>query len=142
MAEAESFVEIGPTRDKFESSKPNEMGNGERNHEEYKERHSDDGNSNDYTSGNGKPRDVKRGSNNPRDKGKRIKCLICQGPHMARKCFNKLMILVINKKDELKEEAKPIERNTSRVNSMVLIPKKRNGEKGLMFVDINIAGQK
>ncbi|MBA0729386.1 hypothetical protein Golax_025845 [Gossypium laxum] len=52
------------------------------------------------------------------------------------------MILVIKKKDELKEEAKPIERKTSRVNSIVLIPKKRNGEKGLMFVDMNIAGQK
>ncbi|MBA0735699.1 hypothetical protein Gogos_019521 [Gossypium gossypioides] len=52
------------------------------------------------------------------------------------------MISTIKKKDELKEEAKPIERKTSRVNSMVLIPKKRNGKEGLIFVDINIAGQK
>ncbi|MFQ6650418.1 hypothetical protein Gotur_022873 [Gossypium turneri] len=28
------------------------------------------------------------------------------------------------------------------VNSMVLIPKRRNGREGLMFVDINIACQK
>ncbi|MBA0747122.1 hypothetical protein Gogos_009582 [Gossypium gossypioides] len=28
------------------------------------------------------------------------------------------------------------------VNSMVIIPKKMNGEEGLIFVDINIAGQK
>ncbi len=61
---------------------------------------------------------------------------------MARKCPKKIMIATIKKKDEPKEEAKPIEGKTSMVNSMVLIPKKRNGEKGLMFVDINIAGQK
>ncbi|MBA0750681.1 hypothetical protein Gogos_002078 [Gossypium gossypioides] len=48
------------------------------------------------------------------------------------------MILAIEKKDET-EEAKLVEKKTSRVNSMVLIPKKRDGEEGLMFVDINIA---
>ncbi|MBA0730165.1 hypothetical protein Golax_025595, partial [Gossypium laxum] len=52
------------------------------------------------------------------------------------------MISAIKKKDEPKEEATPIKGKTSRVNSMVLIPKKRNGEKELMFVDINIAGKK
>ncbi|MBA0729037.1 hypothetical protein Golax_025851, partial [Gossypium laxum] len=52
------------------------------------------------------------------------------------------MISAIKKKDELKEEAKPTEGKTSRVNSMVLILGKRNGGKWLMFVDINIAGQK
>ncbi|MBA0788870.1 hypothetical protein Gotri_025970 [Gossypium trilobum] len=83
MAEAKSFVELGPTKDKFESSKPNGKGNSERNHEKDGEGHSDDGNSTDSTSGNGKPRDAKQGSNNPRDKGKRIKCFICQGPHMT-----------------------------------------------------------
>ncbi|MBA0761884.1 hypothetical protein Gotri_024461 [Gossypium trilobum] len=61
---------------------------------------------------------------------------------MARKCPKKSMILTMKKKDEPKEEAKPIEGKTSRVNSMVFIPKKRNGEEGLMFVDINIVGQK
>ncbi|MBA0818053.1 hypothetical protein Gohar_021934, partial [Gossypium harknessii] len=59
MAEAESFVELSLTKDKFESSKPNRKGNGERNHEEDEEGHSDDGNSTDSTSGNGKLRDVK-----------------------------------------------------------------------------------
>ncbi|MBA0756243.1 hypothetical protein Gogos_021297 [Gossypium gossypioides] len=48
------------------------------------------------------------------------------------------MISTIKKKDEPKEEVKPIEGKTSTVNSMVLIPKKRNSEEGLMFVDINI----
>ncbi|MBA0609921.1 hypothetical protein Godav_010846 [Gossypium davidsonii] len=75
MAEAESLVKLGPTKDRFESSKPNEKGNGERNHEEDEEGHSDDGKSTDSTSGNEKPRDA---SNNPRDKEKRIKCFLCQ----------------------------------------------------------------
>ncbi|MBA0754275.1 hypothetical protein Gogos_021584, partial [Gossypium gossypioides] len=44
MAEAESFVELGLTKDKFESSKPNGKGNDERNHEEDEEGHRDDGN--------------------------------------------------------------------------------------------------
>ncbi|MBA0756390.1 hypothetical protein Gogos_019904 [Gossypium gossypioides] len=52
------------------------------------------------------------------------------------------MISVIKKKDEPKEEEKLVEGKTSRINSMVLIPKKRNGEEGLMLVDINITGQK
>ncbi|MBA0783215.1 hypothetical protein Gotri_000969, partial [Gossypium trilobum] len=119
-----------------------EKGNGERNHEEDEEGHINDGNSTDSTSGNGKPRDVNQESNNPRDKGKMIKCFICQGPHMVRKCPKKSIISAIKKKDEPKEEAKPIEGKTSMVNSMVLIPKKRNDEEGLMFVDINIVGQK
>ncbi|KAH1113999.1 hypothetical protein J1N35_007377 [Gossypium stocksii] len=36
------------------------------------------------------------------------------------------MISTIKKKDEPKEEAKPIEKKTSRVNLMMLIPKQRN----------------
>ncbi|MBA0633868.1 hypothetical protein Godav_025731 [Gossypium davidsonii] len=51
------------------------------------------------------------------------------------------MISTIKKKD-VPEEAKPVEKKTSRVNSMVLFRKNRDGEEGLMFVDINIAGQK
>ncbi|KAG8478980.1 hypothetical protein CXB51_028880 [Gossypium anomalum] len=111
MAEAESFVELGPTKDKFESSQPNGKGNGERNHEENEEGHSDDGHSTDSTSDNEKPRDAKRGtdsssgnerprdakrrSNNLRDKGKKIKCFLCQGPHMLRKCPKRSMMLAI-----------------------------------------------
>ncbi|MBA0800486.1 hypothetical protein Gohar_010915, partial [Gossypium harknessii] len=78
---------------------------------------------------------------NPRDKGKRIKCFICQRPHMVLKCLKKLMISTIEKKDEPKE-VKPVEKKTSRVNSMVLFRKNKDGEEGLMFVDINIAGPK
>ncbi|MBA0818922.1 hypothetical protein Gohar_025626, partial [Gossypium harknessii] len=57
IAKAESSVKLGPTKDRFESSKPNEKGNGERNHEEDKEGHSNDGNNANSTSGNGKPQD-------------------------------------------------------------------------------------
>ncbi|MFQ6669438.1 hypothetical protein Gotur_034687, partial [Gossypium turneri] len=96
----------------------------------------------DSTSGKRKPRDAKRGSNNPRDKGKMIKCFLCQGPHMVQKYPKKSMILAIKKKDESKKEVKPIEKKTSKVNLMVLIPKERNGGEGLMFVDINIVGTK
>ncbi|MBA0608048.1 hypothetical protein Godav_020298 [Gossypium davidsonii] len=78
MAEVESFVELGPTKDKFESSKPNGKSNNERNHEGDEEGHNNDGNSIDSTSSNGKPRDAKWGSKNSRDKGKRIKCFLCQ----------------------------------------------------------------
>ncbi|MBA0738431.1 hypothetical protein Gogos_011784 [Gossypium gossypioides] len=60
---------------------------------------------------------------------------------MKRDCLKVSSVSAIKKNDE-PEEAKPIEGKISRVNSMVLIPKKRNGEEGLMFVDINIAGQK
>ncbi|MFQ6624599.1 hypothetical protein Gotur_004145 [Gossypium turneri] len=60
---------------------------------------------------------------------------------MKRDCPKVSSISAIKRNDEL-EEAKPIEGKPSRVNSMVLIPKKRNGKEGLMFVDINIAGQK
>ncbi|MBA0727146.1 hypothetical protein Golax_000162 [Gossypium laxum] len=61
---------------------------------------------------------------------------------MAQKCLKKSVISAIKKKGEPKEKAKPIEKKTSMVNSIVLIPKKRNGKEGLMFVNINIAGQK
>ncbi|MBA0668534.1 hypothetical protein Goklo_001433 [Gossypium klotzschianum] len=60
---------------------------------------------------------------------------------MARKCLKNLMISTIKKKNE-SEKAKPDEKKTSRVNSMVLFPRNRDGGEGLMFVDINIAGQK
>ncbi|KAH1098525.1 hypothetical protein J1N35_015446 [Gossypium stocksii] len=141
MVEVESFVELGPTKYKFKSSKSNGKGNGERSHEKDKEGHSDDDNNTGSTSGNGKQRVEKRGSNNPRDKGKRIKYFICQEPHMARKYPKKSMISAIKIKDEL-EEAKPCEKKTSMINSMVLTLAKRNGKEGFMFVDINIVGQK
>ncbi|MFQ6651831.1 hypothetical protein Gotur_023999 [Gossypium turneri] len=60
---------------------------------------------------------------------------------MKRDCPKVSSVSAIKRNDE-SEEVKPNKGKPSRVNSMVLIPKKRNGTKGLMFVDINIAGQK
>ncbi|MBA0786192.1 hypothetical protein Gotri_028092 [Gossypium trilobum] len=60
---------------------------------------------------------------------------------MTRKCPKKSMISAIEKKD-VPEKVKPVKKKISRVNLMVLSCKNRDGEEGLMLVDINIAGQK
>ncbi|MBA0749362.1 hypothetical protein Gogos_003306, partial [Gossypium gossypioides] len=46
------------------------------------------------------------------------------------------------KRNDDPKEADHVERKTSRVNSKVFISKKMDGNEGLMFVDINIVGQK
>ncbi|MBA0781109.1 hypothetical protein Gotri_002064, partial [Gossypium trilobum] len=71
----------------------------------------------------------------------KLKCYFYKGPHMKRDYPKVSSISAIKRNDE-PEEAELVERKTSRVNSMVLILKKRNGGEGLMFVDFNIAGQK
>ncbi|MFQ6623805.1 hypothetical protein Gotur_004345 [Gossypium turneri] len=86
--------------------------------------------------GNEKPRNGKWRPNNLKEKRK-LRCYLCKGPRMKKGCPR----VAIKRNDEL-EVAKPVEKETSRVNSMVLIPKKRDGNEGLMFVNINIAGQK
>ncbi|MBA0754908.1 hypothetical protein Gogos_019856, partial [Gossypium gossypioides] len=60
---------------------------------------------------------------------------------MKNDCPKVSLVSAIKRNDEPKE-AKSIEGKPSRVNSIVLIPNKRNGKKRLMFVDINIVGQK
>ncbi|MBA0754081.1 hypothetical protein Gogos_021084 [Gossypium gossypioides] len=60
---------------------------------------------------------------------------------MKKDCPKVSLFSAIKRNDE-SEETKPVERNTSKVNSMVLISKKKNSNEGLMLVDINIAGQK
>ncbi|MBA0750368.1 hypothetical protein Gogos_001781 [Gossypium gossypioides] len=60
---------------------------------------------------------------------------------MTRKYLKKSMISAIEKKDVL-EKSKPVKKKTLRVNSMVLFCKNKDGEEGLMLVDINITGQK
>ncbi|KAH1066012.1 hypothetical protein J1N35_030999 [Gossypium stocksii] len=90
-----------------------DMGSGERNHEEDEEGHNDDGNSTD--------RQVAMENHKMRSGDPTTQ--------RTRKC-------------EPKEEAKPIEKKPLKVNSMVFILKKRNGGEGLIFVDINIACQK
>ncbi|KAK8299136.1 hypothetical protein V6Z12_D05G303000 [Gossypium hirsutum] len=138
MMVAESIVELAPRRDRFESSKPNRRGNGGY-HEEDKEGQSYDGNGSSSDGDDRKPRNGKWRPNSPKEKRGKLRCYFCKGPHMKRDCPKVSSVLPIKRNDE-PEEAKPIEGKPSRVNSMVLIPKERNGKEGLMFVDINIAG--
>ncbi|MFQ6636416.1 hypothetical protein Gotur_012939 [Gossypium turneri] len=140
MMVAESIVELGPRRDKFESSKPNRRGNGGY-HEEDEDRQSYDGNGSSSDSDDRKPRNGKWRPNSPKERRGKLRCYFCKGLHMKRDCPKVSSVSAILRNDK-PEEAKPIEEKPSRVNLMVLIPKKRNGKEGLMFVDINIAGQK
>ncbi|MBA0560432.1 hypothetical protein Golob_017330 [Gossypium lobatum] len=82
--------------------------------------------------------EIGSGDNSPKENRGKLRCYFCEGPHMKRDCPKVSSVSAIKRNDE-PEEAKPIEKKTSMVNSMVLIPKKRNGGEGLMFVDINIA---
>ncbi|MBA0881271.1 hypothetical protein Goshw_022387 [Gossypium schwendimanii] len=140
MMVAESIVELAPRRDGFESSKPNRRGNNGY-HEEDKEGQSYDGNGSSNDGDDRKPRNGKWRPNSPKEKRAKLRCYFCKGPHMKRDCLKVSSVSTVKRNDEPKE-AKPIEEKPSRVNSMVLIPKKRDGKEGLMFVDINIEGQK
>ncbi|MBA0550972.1 hypothetical protein Golob_021878, partial [Gossypium lobatum] len=137
---AKSIVELILRKDRFESFKPNRRGNGGY-HAEDEEGHSYYGNNSSSDGDNGKPRNGKWRPNSPKNKRGKLRCYFCKRPHMKRDCPKVSSVLAIKRDDE-PEEAKPIEKKTSTVNSTVLIPKKRNGREGLMFVDINIAGQK
>ncbi|KAH1082521.1 hypothetical protein J1N35_022282 [Gossypium stocksii] len=139
MMVAESLVELLPMRDKFESSKPNGRGNGVY-HEKDREGHSYYGSGSGSDGGNEKPRNGKRRPNSPKEKRGKLRCYFCDGPHMKIDCLKVSSVSAIKRSDE-PEETEPIEKKTSRVNTMILVPKKRNGGEGLMFIDINIAGQ-
>ncbi|MFQ6654284.1 hypothetical protein Gotur_025340 [Gossypium turneri] len=140
MMVAESLVELAPRKDRFESSKPNRRGNGGY-HEEDEEGQNYDGNGSSSDGDDRKLRNGKWRPNSPKENRGKLRCYFCKGQHMKRDCPKVSSVSAIKRNDEL-EEVKPIEGKPSRVNSMVLIPKKRNGKKGLIFVDINIAGQK
>ncbi|MBA0851761.1 hypothetical protein Goshw_025439 [Gossypium schwendimanii] len=127
-------------RQVFESSKPNRRGNGGY-YEEDEEGHSYYGNGSSSNGDNRKPRNKKWRLNSPKENRGKLLCYFCKGPHMKRDCLKVSSVLTIKRNDE-PEQAKPIEKKTSTINSMVLIPKKRNGGEGLIFVDINITGQK
>ncbi|MBA0876146.1 hypothetical protein Goshw_013330 [Gossypium schwendimanii] len=140
MIVPESIVELALRRDMFESFKPNRRGNGGY-HEEDEEGHSYDGNSSRNDGDDRKPRNGKWRPNSPKGKREKLRCYFCKGPHMKRDCLKVSSVLAIKRNDE-QEEVKPIKKKTLTVNSMVLISKRGNGKEGLMFVDINIVGQK
>ncbi|KAK5842325.1 hypothetical protein PVK06_004664 [Gossypium arboreum] len=83
MTVAVSMVKLGLGKDKLGSSKSEERGVCERNHKEDTDEY---GNGNGNNSGNGKPRVRKEKPKRKRDK---LKCFLCDGPHILKKCPRK-----------------------------------------------------
>ncbi|MBA0567733.1 hypothetical protein Golob_005275 [Gossypium lobatum] len=121
MMVVEFLMELVPRRGRFESSKPNKKGNGGY-HEEDEEGHSYYGNSSSSDDGNRKPQNEKWRPNSPKEKRGKLRCYFCKGPHMKKDCPKVSSVSAIKRNDEPEE--------------------KRNCREELMFVDINIAGQK
>ncbi|MBA0558120.1 hypothetical protein Golob_015154 [Gossypium lobatum] len=84
MTVAESMVKLGLGKDKLGSSKFEEMG-------VHKKDHNKDSDSNgiDDNGGNGKPRVRKKKPNRKRDK---LKCFLCDGLYMLKKCSKKFAL--------------------------------------------------
>ncbi|MBA0753253.1 hypothetical protein Gogos_020608, partial [Gossypium gossypioides] len=90
MTVAKSVVKLSLGKDKLGSSKPKERGVCEKDHKEDV-----DGNGNGDNGGNGKPRVGKKKPNKKNDK---LKCFLCDGPHILKKCPKKSMLF---KKEKL-----------------------------------------
>ncbi|MFQ6633598.1 hypothetical protein Gotur_011839, partial [Gossypium turneri] len=82
MTVVESVVKLGLGKDKLRSSKSEERGVCEMDHKEDIV----DGNGNGDNGGNGKPRVGKKKPKRKRDK---LKCFLCDGPHLLKKCPKK-----------------------------------------------------
>ncbi|MFQ6656075.1 hypothetical protein Gotur_026336 [Gossypium turneri] len=82
MTVVESVVKLGLGKDKFESSKFEERGVCEMDHNEDIV----DGNDNGDNGGNRKPRVGKKKPKRKRDK---LKYFLCDGPHILKKCLKK-----------------------------------------------------
>ncbi|MFQ6659654.1 hypothetical protein Gotur_028462 [Gossypium turneri] len=82
MMVVESMVKLGLGKDKLGSSKSEERGVCEMDHKED----IIDGNGNGDNNGNGKPR---AGKKKPKRKRDKLKCFLCDGPHMLKKCPRK-----------------------------------------------------
>ncbi|MBA0880539.1 hypothetical protein Goshw_011999 [Gossypium schwendimanii] len=85
MTVVESLVKLGLGKDKLGSSKSDERGVCEM---DYKE-DSVDSNGNCNNGGNTKPR---VGKKKPKRKGTKLKCFLCDGPHMLKKCLRKYVL--------------------------------------------------
>ncbi|MBA0755619.1 hypothetical protein Gogos_020390, partial [Gossypium gossypioides] len=81
MTIVESVVKLGLEKDKLRSSKPEERGVCEKDHKKDV-----DGNGNGDNNGNGKPR---VGKKKPKRKMDKLKCFLCDGAHMLKKCSKK-----------------------------------------------------
>lgn len=68
-----------------------------------------------------------------------LECFLCNGPHMIKDCPNQTKLASISKEDEESD------RESLKLGSIMLSsirPKKFSKKKGLMFVDIVVAGHK
>ncbi|KAG8474384.1 hypothetical protein CXB51_034110 [Gossypium anomalum] len=83
MTVAVSVVKLGLGKDKLGSSKSEERGVCEGNHKEDTDGY---GKGNGNNCGNGKPRVGKKKLKKKKDK---LKCFLCDGPHMLKKCMMK-----------------------------------------------------
>ncbi|MBA0733981.1 hypothetical protein Gogos_017937 [Gossypium gossypioides] len=81
MTVVESVVKLGLGKDKDRSSKSKERSVYENDHKEDV-----DGNGNGDNSGNRKPR---FGKNKPKRKRDKLKCFLCDGPHILKKFLKK-----------------------------------------------------
>ncbi|MBA0730918.1 hypothetical protein Golax_020292, partial [Gossypium laxum] len=116
MTVVKSVVKLGLGKDKLGSSNSEERGACEKDNKEDIV----DGNGNGDNSGNGKPRVGKKKPNRKRDK---LKCFLCNGPHLLKKCLKKFALkekpvdkaLVLGSSargveaKEAKNEKKPVE---------------------------------
>ncbi|MBA0756725.1 hypothetical protein Gogos_021429 [Gossypium gossypioides] len=84
MTVVESMVKLGLGKNKLGSSKSEERGVCEKDHNKDV-----DGNDNGDNSGNEKPRVGKKKSKRKMDK---LKCFLCDGPHMLKKCPKKFAL--------------------------------------------------
>ncbi|MBA0798721.1 hypothetical protein Gohar_009283, partial [Gossypium harknessii] len=82
MTVVESVVKLGLRKDKLGFSKSEERGVCEKGHK----KDVIDGNGNDDNNGNGKPR---VGKKKPKRKMNNLKCFLCDGPHILKKCLKK-----------------------------------------------------
>ncbi|MFQ6656002.1 hypothetical protein Gotur_026292, partial [Gossypium turneri] len=85
LSVAKSVVKLGLGKNKLESSKSEERGVREMDHKED----IIDGNGNGDNGGNGKPR---VGKKKPKRKSDKLKCFLCDGPHMLKKCPKKFAL--------------------------------------------------
>ncbi|MBA0800983.1 hypothetical protein Gohar_011381 [Gossypium harknessii] len=84
MTVAKSMVKLGLGKDKLRFSKPEKMSVCEKDHKEDV-----DGNGNGDNGGNGKPR---VGKKKPKRKMDKLKCFLCDGPHILKKCLKKFAL--------------------------------------------------
>ncbi|MBA0558689.1 hypothetical protein Golob_015696 [Gossypium lobatum] len=85
MTVAKSMVKLGLGKDKLRFSKFEKRGICEKDHKE----NVIDGNGNGDNGGNGKPRVGKKKPNKKIDK---LKCFLCDGPHILKKCPKKFAL--------------------------------------------------